>query len=81
MGSGKNDEREDFETNTISLPRLDAFIMTFSTCRTDSDIRGVHRKRLYIETFSKYLPIDMDWICGSLYPYVQKWEPEDLDGS
>lgn len=83
LGSEKKNktEDEDVERRIIELARLDAWIITVVICLTDSDITGGRLRKLYTETFEKYLSIDMDQICSSFHSYVEKWEPEDLDSS
>lgn len=80
MGSEEEDEvqYEDVERSIIELARLAPWMMMVVTCLTGDDTGGVRRWKLYIWAFAKYRPILKEQICGTLYSYVDKWEPEDL---
>ena len=53
--------------------------MTFLQCLGLDDRRGGKCQRLYIETFSKNLPVAMRQLTSRLHNFVKDWEPGDLE--
>ena len=77
--SGGFQQPETVEMSIIWLARLDALIMTVLNCMNADEGRGGQRQRLYVYTFTKYLPIAMCQISEDLYDYVKKCKAEDLE--
>lgn len=76
-GEDCNTEKE-LEMSVIFLEILDAWIMIVLECM-ETDLNNTWtRPKHFIETFQRFLQIAMMQIIGSLYKYVQEWEPEVL---
>jgi len=71
--------RKGWEFSILLLARVDAWIVTVLQCLGLDGLRGGKCQRLYIETFSKNLPVAMRQLTSRLHNFVKDWEPGDLE--